>query len=355
MTTRRKLLIIHTGGTIGMRPAEGGFRPAPGFLEQQLATFPEMRGGQLPAFDIIEYNPLLDSANFTPADWRRIADDIARCHGDYDGFLVLHGTDTMAFTASALPLMLPGLSKNVILTGSQLPLCLRRTDARENLITAMIVAGEYDIPEVCVLFGSLLLRGCRSTKVSATRFDAFDSPNAPPLANVGTEIQVYTERIRYPRVREQASLQVRAISGTGVATLKLFPGFDSRILANVLQTPLRGLVLESYGSGNGPSDNREFLSVLESASQRGIVIVNISQCRHGHVSQTEYATGRALHDAGVVSGGDMTVEAALTKLMYLFDHCHSVDEVRSAIGRDLVGEITEAGLSDHDIRSANGD
>ncbi len=325
-----------------MKPTESGFRPSPGFLEQQLATFPEMRSGQLPAFDIIEYNPLLDSANFTPADWRRIADDIARFHGDYDGFLVMHGTDTMAFTASALSLMLPGLSKNVILTGSQLPLCLRRTDARENLITAMIVAGEFDVPEVCVLFGSLLLRGCRATKVSATRFDAFDSPNASPLANIGTDIQVHTDRIRYPRIRETGPLKVRSISGTGVATLRLFPGFDSRILANVLQTPLRGLVLESYGSGNGPSDNREFLSVLDSASQRGIVIVNISQCRHGHVSQTDYATGRALHDAGVVSGGDMTVEAALTKLMYLFDHCQTVEEVRSAIGRDLAGEITES-------------
>jgi L-asparaginase len=348
MPATKRLLIINTGGTIGMKAGPSGYRPAAGFLGEQLQAFPEMRGGQMPGFEIIEYDPLLDSANFTPADWRRIAGDIAEKHDKYDAFLVLHGTDTMAYTASALPLMLPGLSRNVIVTGSQLPLCLRRTDARENLITAMIVASEYDIPEVCVLFGSVLLRGCRSTKVSATSFDAFDSPNAPPLATIGTHIRVFADRIRYPESRQGGPLQVRSIAGSGVATLRLFPGFDPRILANVLQTPLRGLVLESYGAGNGPSDNQDFLQVLRDADQRGIVIVNISQCRHGEVSQTEYATGRAMHDAGVVSGRDMTVEAALTKLMFLFDHCDSVEQVKQQIGTNLVGEITERVLSSTD-------
>lgn len=341
MQKTKRLLIINTGGTIGMKATESGYRPAAGFLAEQLAAFPEMRGGQMPEFDIIEYDPLLDSANFTPADWRRIADNIAQSHGDYDAFLVLHGTDTMAYTASALPFMLPGLSKNVILTGSQLPLCLRRTDARENLITAMIVASEYDVPEVCVLFGSVLLRGCRTTKISASSFDAFDSPNAAPLATIGTNIRVYGDRVRIPESIQTGPLQVQSISGAGVATLRLFPGFSAAILGNVLQTPLRGLVLESYGAGNGPSNDAEFLKVLRDAADRDIVIVNISQCRHGEVAQTEYATGRAMHDAGVVSGRDMTVEAALTKLMFLFDHCDSVEQVRQDIGRNLVGEITE--------------
>lgn len=341
MKETKRLLIINTGGTIGMKATESGYRPAAGFLAEQLSEFPEMRGGQMPEFEIIEYDPLLDSANFTPIDWRRIADDIARSRGNYDAFLVLHGTDTMAYTASALPLMLPGLSRNVILTGSQLPLCLRRTDARENLITAMIVASEYKVPEVCVLFGSVLLRGCRTTKISASSFDAFDSPNAPPLATIGTNIRVYTDRIRFPQSGASGPLQVQSISGAGVATLRLFPGFNSAILANVLQTPLRGLVLESYGAGNGPSNDKNFLRVVREAVDRDIVIVNVSQCRHGEVFQTEYATGRALHDAGIVSGGDMTIEAALTKLMYLFDHCETVDHVKQEIGRNLVGEITE--------------
>ncbi len=338
----KRLLIIHTGGTIGMKPADGGYRPAPGFLGQQLAAIPEFRDGQLPGFEVIEYDPLLDSANFTPRDWLRIANDIAQNYDRYDAFLILHGTDTMAYTASALPLMLPGLAKNVILTGSQLPLCLRRNDARDNLITAMIVAGEYEVPEVCVLFGNVLLRGCRTTKTSATSFDSFDSPNAPPLAAIGTRIRLYPERIRFPARPSAKPPEVRPIAVTDVATLRLFPGFDAAILNNVLQTPLRGLVLESYGSGNGPSENREFLKVLDDAVQRGVVIVNLSQCRHGGVSQKDYATGRALQDAGVISGGDMTVEAALAKLMFLFEHSGGVDAIKRAIGEDHVGEITPA-------------
>ncbi len=325
-----------------MKPARNGFRPAGGFLGQQLAAMPELADGHMPEFEIIEYDPLLDSANFTPRDWLRIARDIIRYYDQYDAFLILHGTDTMAYTASALPFMLPGLDKNVILTGSQLPLCLRRNDARGNLITAMIVAGEYEVPEVCVLFGSVLLRGCRSTKISASSFDSFASPNASPLATIGTRIRVYPERIRFPSRTADRPLQVLPITATDVATVRLFPGLDAAILDNVLQTPLRGLVLESYGSGNGPSVDRQFLKVLRQAVARGVVIVNLSQCRHGSVSQKDYATGRALHDAGVISGGDMTVEAALAKLMFLFGQYPDVESVKREIGCDLVGEITPA-------------
>ncbi len=336
----KRLLILNTGGTIGMKPAESGYRPAPGYLAEQLAEFPELRGGQMPGFEIIEYDPLLDSADFSPAEWRRIADDVARGYDEFDAFVVLHGTDTMAYTASALPFMLPGLGKNVIVTGSQLPLCLRRSDARENLITAMIVAGEYDVPEVCVLFGSVLLRGCRTTKVSATRFDAFESPNWPPLANIGTEIRVFPQRIRFPETRRTGPLEVLPITPNGIATVRLFPGLSARVMENVLQTPLRGLILESYGSGNGPSSDRDFLSVLREAVDRGVVIVNLSQCRHGGVAPTDYASGRALHDAGVVSGGDMTVEAALTKLMFLFGQHGDTQRVKQELTRDLAGEVT---------------
>ena len=339
---RKRILIINTGGTIGMQPASSGFRPVRGFLGQQLAEFPEFRDEQMPQFEVLEYEPLLDSANFSPLNWLQIATDIRRHHDSYDAFIVLHGTDTMAYTASALAFMLPGLNRNVIVTGSQLPLCLRRTDARENLVTALIVAGEHFVPEVCVLFGSVLLRGCRTTKTSATRFDAFESPNYPQLASIGTRIRVFPERIRQTAASASAVPELVPIEETAVATVRLFPGFDPAILRNVLQIPLRGLVLESYGTGNGPAGNRQFLQVLQEAVDRGVLIVNLSQCLHGGVSQTEYASGRALHDAGVVSGGDMTVEAALTKLMLLLGQGSDTETVRRRIGQDMAGEITLA-------------
>ncbi|MGI9516678.1 MAG: asparaginase [Pirellulaceae bacterium] len=335
-----KILIIHTGGTIGMKPTDSGYRPAPGFLEHQLVDLARQWGAQMPAFDVTEYDPLLDSANFCPRDWRRIADDIAVHYYEYEAFLVLHGTDTMAYTASALALMLRGLNKNVILTGSQLPLCLRRNDARENLITGMILASAHSVPEVCVLFGSVLLRGCRATKVSATSFDSFDSPNSRPLGTIGTHIRVFQHRIRTPDT-SLPTLKILPLENAAVATLRLFPGIDSRVLENVLQTPLQGLVLEVYGAGNGPSKDAAFLDALRQATERGVVIVSLSQCRHGSVSPTDYATGRALMDAGVVSGRDMTVEAALTKLMFLFSQGLDPDGVRQQIATDLAGELTD--------------
>lgn len=336
---KKRLLIINTGGTIGMRRTEKGFSPDSNLLDQQLAEIKGKWGNQMPDFDVHNYSPLLDSANFRPVDWLRIANDILEHYDDFDAFLILHGTDTMAYTASALAFMLKGLQKNIILTGSQLPLSLRRNDARENLITAMIIASEYRVPEVSVLFGNALLRGCRTTKTSAASFAAFASPNAPPLGTIGTQIQVFEERVHGS---EDATdpFSIRPIQNAAVATLRLFPGMDSRVLENLLQTPLQGLVLEAYGSGNGPSNDRQFLDTLHQATERGIVIVNLSQCRHGSVAQHDYATGRALSDAGLVSGVDMTIEATLTKLMYLFSQKLSIDEIRNAVGNNLVGELT---------------
>ncbi len=336
---RPRLLIINTGGTIGMRNSVGGFRPDPQLLDQHLAEITRSWGEQVPDYQIHNYDPLLDSANFRPADWLRIANDIVSNYDAFDAFLVLHGTDTMAYTASALAFMLQGLNKNVILTGSQLPLSLRRNDARENLITAMIIASEYHVPEVSVLFGSVLLRGCRATKISATSFDAFESPNAAPLATIGTHIRVYEHRVHDPEPNAPR-VSIAPIHNAAVATLRLFPGLDAQVLDNLLQTPLQGLILEAYGSGNGPSNNQPFLETLKRATDRGVVIVNLSQCRHGSVSQDDYATGQALSRAGLVSGCDMTIEAALTKLMYLFSHDHGVDEVRRLMSQNLVGELT---------------
>jgi len=337
---KKRVYIVYTGGTIGMQPTAEGYAPAPGYLAAQLAAMPELRDPAMPDYDIHEYDPLLDSSNMTPADWLKIAQDIATHYADYDGFVVLHGTDTMAYTASALPFMLHGLAKPVILTGSQLPLWEVRNDARENLITVMQIAAAYAIPEVCLYFGDKLLRGCRAVKVDAVGFEAFDSPNYPPLGTVGIHIDVHWENIL--PLPAPGLLGVQSIGAAHVGTLRLFPGMTSDFIANALRPPLQGLILETYGVGNGPVNNRAFMAVLEDAIARGVVIVDCTQCLKGTVDLEGYATGSALARIGVVSGFDMTVEAALAKLFYLFSLEAAVgsDFVKQQMQMNLRGELT---------------
>ncbi|HVS30638.1 MAG TPA: asparaginase [Thermoanaerobaculia bacterium] len=334
---RKRVYIAHTGGTIGMTLSGDGYRVERGYLSEQMRSMPELSHHSMPEYTIHEYDPLLDSSNMTPAEWVRIAHDIAAHFDRYDGFIVLHGTDTMAYTSSALPFMLQGLSKPVVITGSQIPLCEVRNDARENLITSLLIASRYDIPEVCLYFGGKLLRGCRATKVSADGFAAFDSPNVPPLGTVGTEIEVNWNLIR---PRSGRSLQVQEFASPVVSALRLFPGISTDLVRNVLRPPLQGLVLEAYGVGNGPDRNEGFVAALAEATSRGVVIVDCTQCLEGTVNLHEYAAGSALARAGVISGYDMTAEAALAKLYYLFSRGDSPDQVRSAMERDLCGEVT---------------
>lgn len=335
---RKRIYVAYTGGTIGMGRTAEGYRPERGNLQQQLDAMPELQHESMPLVTLHEYDPLLDSANMTPAQWVKIARDIAENYDAFDGFVVLHGTDTMAYTASALPFMLKGLGKPVIVTGSQIPLCEVRNDARENLITSLLIASTYDIPEVCLYFGAKLLRGCRAVKVSADGFAAFDSPNEPPLGTVGIDID-----INWPLVRRDGSqrLEVEPIDAPIVSTLRLFPGISSELVRNVLRPPLQGLVIEAYGVGNGPDQDEAFLDVLREATARGVVIVACTQCTEGMVEMTEYATGSALACAGVIGGHDMTVEAALTKLSYLLSRGMSADAVRAEMHRNLRGELTE--------------
>lgn len=334
---KKRVYIAYTGGTIGMRGTRTGYRPEPGYLQQQMAQMPELRNPSIPAFTIHEYDPLLDSSNMTPREWVKIARDIADNYRRYDGFLVLHGTDTMAYTASALPFMLSGLGKPVIVTGSQIPLCEVRNDARENLITSLLIAAGYDIPEVCLYFGGRLLRGCRAVKVSADGFAAFASPNIPPLGTVGIDIE-----INWPLVRQaNGKFRLHELAApVVVSALRLFPGISPNLLRNVLRPPLQGLVLEAYGVGNGPDHDRDFLAALAKASKRGVVIVDCTQCLEGTVDLGEYATGSALAEAGAISGYDMTAEAALTKLYYLFSRGYSPARVRREMVKDLRGELT---------------
>ena len=332
-----KVYIAYTGGTIGMKKRAGSYAPAEGYLTERLAAMPEFQSDATPSYTLHEYTPLLDSANMRPQNWQAIAEDIAKNYAHYDGFVVIHGTDTMAYTASALSFMLENLAKPVILTGSQIPLVEVRSDARENLITSLLIAATYAIPEVCLYLNGSLLRGNRSTKVSSSGFDAFDSPNFPPLAEVGVDIEV-RERLLLKKPR--GSLKVRKLKEVQVAALRLFPGITADILENFLLEPIQGLVLETYGAGNAPSKDGALLDILARAVERGVVIVNCTQCLQGAVDMGDYATGNALKEVGVVNGYDMTPEAALTKLSYLFSRDLKVEEIRQKMQLDLRGELS---------------
>jgi len=336
---RKRVYIIYTGGTIGMRPTPEGYAPAPGYLAAQIMSMPELKSDLMPEVEIQEYDPLLDSANMTPEDWYKIARDIGTHYNNYDGFIILHGTDTMAYTASALPFMLQGLGKPVVLTGSQIPLCEVRNDARANIITALTVAANFDIPEVCLCFGNQLLRGCRSVKVSADGLDAFASPNLPSLGDIGVDIRIHRELV-LPAPSTGNTLQVYELKQVSVGALPLWPGIPAQVVRNFLQPPLKGLVLRAYGVGNGPTNNPDFLAALEEATARGVVIVDCTQCLRGSVHLGDYATGSALAKAGVISGYDMTAEAALAKLSYLFSQSLPVEEIKKLMQTNLRGELT---------------
>lgn len=335
----RKILIIYNGGTIGMKPSAGGYTPEPGFLQAQMNRLPFFHDPRIPDFDILEQRPLIDSAQMYPDRWWGIAQEIARHYADYDGFVILHGTDTLAYTASALPFMLQGLDKPVILTGSQIPLCELRNDAQENLITSLLIAAEYRLPEVCLYFGGRLIRGCRATKVDARGFQAFASPNYPLLGDIGIGIEIFWERVR-PVQGPEAPLSLNPLHCATVGALRLFPGISASVLENILQPPLQGLVLETYGMGNGPTHDPMFLRVLRQASERGVVLVNCTQCLRGRVNQTGYAAGQPLAEAGLVSGLDMTTEAALAKLHYLLSAGDSPAQVRAQMSQNFCGELS---------------
>lgn len=338
MARRKRVLIIYTGGTIGMNHQSGeeGYVPVAGYLGEQMAAMPELQREQVPEYTIHEYTPLLDSANMQPAEWVKMAHTVAQHYDEYDGFIILHGTDTMTYTASALSFLLRNLEKTVIVTGSQIPIAEVRNDARETLITSLILAGNYRIPEVCLYFNNHLFRGNRTQKVNAVDMDAFDTPNYPPLADIGIDIKVYWERLL---VRPDDYLEVYELSEQAVGAIRLFPGISPAVLRNFLQVPMQAVVLETYGVGNAPQDPA-FLAVLAEATQRGVTIVNCTQCLKGSVDMQKYATGETLREVGVVSGYDMTPAAALTKLYFLLSRGLGPSDVRHMVQMNLRGELT---------------
>ncbi|KAI1819634.1 L-asparaginase [Xylaria intraflava] len=365
-----RVLIIITGGTICMKPSAGGLAPVDGFLENAMAPLPSFndlsesvtlsavqngKSVKIPSFrtppssyarhiryGAIEFTPLLDSSSISSEGWTSIASTIRANYHLFDGFVVLHGTDSLAYSASALSFMLSDLGKPVILTGSQASIFALQSDAVDNLLGSLIIAGTFVIPEVCLFFHHKLYRGNRCTKVSASAFEAFASPNCDPLARV-TSLGVDVNWGLVLRPTQIARFEVTPHLDTAhVAALRIFPGIKPEMVDGVLRVPqLRGLVLETFGMGNAPAGvDGSLTRVIESAVQRGIVIVNVSQCTSGVVSPL-YAPGFALGEAGVVFGYDLTCEAALTKLSYLLALPDlTAEEVGRRMSRPLRGEMT---------------
>ena len=340
---RPRILIIYTGGTIGMieDPATQTLRPFD--FSHLIDNVPKIK---MLDYDIrhIQFNPPIDSSNMNPAHWQQIAEAIGKNYNDVDGFVVLHGTDTMAYTASALSFMLENLRKPVVITGSQLPIGEVRTDGEENLITALQIAAATDeegysmLEEVAILFENYLWRGNRSTKYSADNFNAFKSSNFPRLAKIGMGITFRPDVLWRPM--EKGPLRVHYAMDTNVMYLSLFPGITTTMLKHAFNTPgLKGVVLKTYGAGNAPTD-KPFIETIKEAVERGIVIVNVSQCDNGMVDPLRYETGSRLYGVGVIPGHDLTSEAAITKLMFLFGQNYHIDEVKRLMETPLVGEMS---------------
>ncbi len=333
----RRVLVIYTGGTIGMVPSADGYVPEPGFEARLRALLGER---ELPPFDLLEYDRLLDSASLVPADWERIAQTLQAHWDQYAGFVVLHGTDTMAYTASALSFMLPQQDKPVILTGSQIPLSQLRNDAVDNLVTTLLLASQPGLAEVCIYFNRRLLRGNRARKVKSSGLDAFDSPNFPRLGQAGIEINLRQELLLPP---EPVRFDIRRYDPEAVVMLGVFPGMPARLVREALAPEaVKALVLMTYGVGNPPEAESGLLDELARAGERGQVVLNLTQCHQGAVSQGAYATGALLNRVGVVPGLDLTPEAAFAKLHHLVAQGLDADQVRQALAGSLRGECTPA-------------
>jgi L-asparaginase len=335
---KKKIYVAYTGGTIGMMQSTQGFVPVKGHLTESINALPEFHRTEMPDFTINEYHPLIDSSNMTPSDWQRIADDIKAHYDDYDGFVVLHGTDTMAYTTSALSFMFENLSKPVIVTGSQIPFSQLRSDGQVNVLNAIYIAANYPINEVGLFFNNNLYRGNRCIKAYADGFNAFDSPNMPVLLEAGINIKLVAGKVA-PNNSIIAPLELTHMTPQPIGVVHLYPGISSAVIENVIKQPVKALILRSYGVGNAPQDEA-LLNCLAKAKDQNIIVVNCSQCIKGTVNMSGYATGNALSEAGVISGSDMTLEATLTKLHYLLSQNYNYDEVCALMQNNLRGELS---------------
>lgn len=336
--SRKKVLIIYTGGTIGMKKTDKGYAPVSGFFANALSEIDDLRTESVPEWSLYEMSPLLDSSDMTVKEWNEIARVIFDNYSAYDGFVVLHGTDTMAYTASALSFILGGVDKPIVLTGSQIPLSEVRSDGRDNLITSLIIAGDGVANEVCLYFSGKLLRGNRAMKMSADDLVAFDSPNYPYLAEAGIAIRYNFSAIRSSLHEE---LTFTPLSNVPIGVIKVFPGIQFGLFETIMTEKLSGIVLETFGAGNIPGGGGDLIPIIRHAFECGSVIAVCSQCPAGSVSLGAYETSSALKRAGAVSGLDMTTEAAVAKLYYLFSLSLTTEEIKLRMEQNLRGELTE--------------
>ena len=342
-SSKSSILIIYTGGTIGMKTDAETGALVPFDFSAIYDEFPSLKRLNVD-IDVQTMSPVIDSSNVSPDNWLALARLIRDNYARYDGFVVLHGTDTMSYTASALSFMLENLAKPVIFTGSQIPIGVLRTDGRENLITAIEIAGARSgdrpaVPEVSLYFQNRLFRANRTTKRSAEALSAFRSYNYPPLAEVGVNISYNRPAILQPDAADP-ELRIAERLCDGIAVVKLFPGLGDRVLEAMLAAPgVRAVVLETYGAGNAPTSD-SFLRTLEAAIARGLIVVNVTQCGGGRVTMELYETGLRLQKIGVLCGYDMTTEAAVTKLMYVLGKELPFEETRRLLRLPLRGEFT---------------
>ena len=340
---KKRVLIIHTGGTIGMVRTEHGYAPRSGALLNELSQIRDLSSSEMPEWDLIEFEPLLDSTNVRYEQWNSIADTISLHYDKYDGFVVLHGTDTLAYSASALSFILEGLDKPVVFTGAQIPLCELRSDGRDNLITSMMIAADGVIREVSLCFGDEILRGNRSIKYSADGMVAFTSPNYNKLADAGISIEYNHAAINEYKKNPLHSGAVNFVrfKESRIAVIKIVPGIQFGIYRPMISESLEGLVLETFGKGNIPDYDPALSGIISEASRSGTIVVVCTQCPAGTVSLGAYEAGSTLVKAGAVSGGSMTTEAAYTKLMYLLSKNLPNDDVRRLMQTDLRGELAD--------------
>ena len=337
--SHKQILVLYTGGTIGMVSTENGYDVERGYLGKAIENVSNFHHYNMPKFHVKEYSRLIDSSNVKPESWVTLAQDIIRHYDNYDGFVVLHGTDTMAYSASVLSFMLGDIQKPVIFTGSQIPMSQVRSDATLNILNSLLFACDDNIKEVCVFFDKKLLRGNRTTKISATGFEAFGTPNYPALAKVGIDLNLNKKRLLERKSTNKAP-KLETFGVPKIAVLTIFPGIDYSILETILEPPLQGLILKTFGAGNMANDPHVH-EILKRASDRGVVIVNCTQCLYGTVKMGAYKVAGGLAAAGVISGHDMTDEAALGKLFYLLSRKDmSNEDVRKAFEISLQGEVT---------------
>lgn len=347
---KSSVLILYTGGTIGMAHSQAGNIDSPLIPQewQQLIKYmPSLSpNGYFQkekniSFQYLSLDPIIDSSQISPDDWKRIALTIQQYYDEYDGFIIIHGTDTMAYTASALSFMLQGLSKPVVLTGSQLPISHPRTDASTNLINSIYIAAakSFDLPivqEVCIAFNDKLLRGNRTEKYSVNDFGGFVSTDYPPLGELEEKIIIHNHRLLKTH---QIPFQVLTNLNRNILNINLFPGFRAQFLHTLLEnSPVEGILLRTFGFGNAPI-TPDFLKALEIAKQKEIIILNITQCFHGSIAMNKYDSGSQLLKYGVMSGADLTAEAALTKMMWVLGNFSKL-EAHQKLVINIAGEMT---------------